>query len=192
MDSIVALTGIQRTLSLEKYLGFPMLHGRIQRRDFEFLVEKIIHKLASWQNKLLNNAGRLTLVKSVLNSIPNYCMQIAWLPQTICDSIDRMARNFLWKGNSNGGEHFVGWRKISKSKNLGGLGIRKVHEANTAMLGKLVWILHQESNVLWAQVLKHKYVKRTTFLDMNKKLGSSVWNTIRKLSLCLKMVVNFV
>jgi hypothetical protein len=81
--------------------------------------------LASWQNKLLNKAGRLTFDKSVLNSIPNDYMQIAWLPQTICDSIDRMARNFLWKGNSDGGVHLVGWRKISKPKNLGGLGIWK-------------------------------------------------------------------
>ena len=186
MDSIVARTGIQRTLSLEKYLGFPMLHGRLQRRHFEFLEEKISQKLASWQNKLLNKAGRLTLVKSVLNSIPNYYMQIASLPQTICDSIDRMARNFLWKGNSNGGVHLVGWRRISKPKNLGGLGIRKAREANTAMLGKLVWSLHQEPNALWAQVLKHKYVKGTTFLDMNKKPGSSVWNTIMKALFVLK------
>jgi hypothetical protein len=80
MDSIVARIGIQRTLSLEKYLSFHMRHRRLQCRDFEFLGEKISQKLASWQNKLLNKAGCLTFVKSVLNSIPNYYMQIAWLP----------------------------------------------------------------------------------------------------------------
>jgi hypothetical protein len=125
ISAIVASTGIHRTLSLEKYLGFPMLHGRLQRKDFEFLEEKISRRLASWQHSLLNKAGRLTLVKSVLNSIPNYYMQVAWLPHTTCESIDKMARDFLWKGSSNTGIHLVGWDKITKPKKLGGLGIRK-------------------------------------------------------------------
>ncbi|MCI15307.1 RNA-directed DNA polymerase (Reverse transcriptase), partial [Trifolium medium] len=137
MNSIVTSTGINQTHSLGKYLGFPMMHGRLQRKDFEFLEEKISHRLASWQHNLLNKASRMTLVKSVLNSIPNYYMQVAWLPQSTCDSIDRMARNFLWKGNSNTGIHLVGWEKITKPKKLGGLGIRKAREANTSLLGKL-------------------------------------------------------
>ncbi|GAU35137.1 hypothetical protein TSUD_394630 [Trifolium subterraneum] len=57
ISSIVASTNINRTLSLEKYPGFPMMHGRLQRRDFEFLEEKISKLLASWQHNLLNKAG---------------------------------------------------------------------------------------------------------------------------------------
>jgi hypothetical protein len=94
MRSIVTTTSILRTLSFEKYLGFPMMHGRLQRRDFEFFEESISQRLASWQHHLLNKVGRMTLVKSVLNSIPNYYMQVAWLPQSTCESIDRLARNF--------------------------------------------------------------------------------------------------
>jgi hypothetical protein len=37
-----------------------------------------------------------------------------------------------------------------------------------------------------AQVLKHKYVKGTSFLDMNKKSGSSVCNAIMKSLFVLK------
>ncbi|MCI77498.1 ribonuclease H, partial [Trifolium medium] len=48
-------------------------------------------------------------------------MQVAWLPQSTCDSIDKMAHNFLWKGMSNTGIHLVGWDKITKPKKLGGL-----------------------------------------------------------------------
>jgi hypothetical protein len=47
MNSIVTNTGINRTHSLEKYLGFPMMHGRLQRRDFEFLEEKVSQRLDS-------------------------------------------------------------------------------------------------------------------------------------------------
>ncbi|GAU12283.1 hypothetical protein TSUD_141910 [Trifolium subterraneum] len=149
ISSIVTSTGINRTLSLEKYLGFPMMHGRLQRRDFEFLEEKISKSLASWKHNLLNKAGRMTLVKSVLNSIPNYYMQIAWLPQSTCDFIDRMARNFLWKGSSDTGMHLVGWDKITKPKKLGGLGIRKAREANTSLLDGFHYRLGNGNNSFW-------------------------------------------
>ncbi|CAJ2627607.1 unnamed protein product [Trifolium pratense] len=170
INTIVTNTSINRTHSLEKYIGFPMMHGRLQRRDFEFLEEKISQRLASWKHNFLNKAGRMTLVKSVLNSIPNYYMQVAWLPQSTCDSIDRMARNFLWKGTSNKGIHLVGWDKITKPKKLGGLGIRKAREANTYLLGKLVWSMHQNCDTLWVQVLRHKYLNDDMFLTITKKI----------------------
>lgn len=72
MDLIISITGLKPTLTVDEYLGFPMLHGHLERKDFEFLQEKISHKLASWQYKLLNKVSRLTLVRSVLNSIPNH------------------------------------------------------------------------------------------------------------------------
>jgi hypothetical protein len=71
INSIVTSTGINRTYSLEKYLGFPIMHGRLQRKDYEFLEEKISQRLANWQHNLLNKAGRMRLVKLVLNFIPN-------------------------------------------------------------------------------------------------------------------------
>jgi hypothetical protein len=71
MTSIVTSTGISRTFSLEKYLGFPMMHGRLQRKDFVFLEEKISQLLTVWQHCLLNKVGRMTLVKIVLNANPN-------------------------------------------------------------------------------------------------------------------------
>jgi hypothetical protein len=192
ISSIVSSTGINRTLSLEKYLGFPMMHGRLKRSDFEFLEENISKRLASWQHNLLNKAGRMTLVKSVLNSIPNYYRQIAWLPQTTCDFIDRTARNFLWKGTSDSGIHLVGWDKITKPKKLGGLGIRKARDANTSLLGKLVWNVHQNSDALWVKLIQHKYLKEEALLSSdNNKSGSVTWNAIRKALSALKEGFHF-
>jgi hypothetical protein len=113
-------------------------------------------------------------------------MQVAWLPQSTCEAIDRMARNFLWKGTSNKGIHLVGWDKITKPKKLGGLGIRKAREANTSLLGKLVWSIHQNCDTLWVQVLKHKYINDGMFLTITKKPGSVTWNAIMKALLALK------
>jgi len=53
----------------------------------------------------LNGFGQIGVK---LYFIPNYYMQVAWLPQSTCESIDEMAQNFLWKGSSNSGIHLVG------------------------------------------------------------------------------------
>jgi len=95
-------------------------------------------RLASWKNILLNKTGRLALATSILSSIPSYYMQINWLPQNICDSIDQTTRNFIWRGTNNKGLHLVSWKKIARPRHLGGLGIRPAREANICLLEKLV------------------------------------------------------
>lgn len=74
--------------------------------------------------------------------------------------------------------HLVGWNKITKPKKLGGHGIWKAREINTAMFGKLVWGFHRDCDSLWVQVLKHKYIGEEMFVNMKKKPGSVTWNTI--------------
>lgn len=69
MDLSAPNTSIRRTLTLKKYLGFQMFHGHLQRKDFGFLEDKISQRLASWQHKLFNKAGYLTLVRFVLDSL---------------------------------------------------------------------------------------------------------------------------
>ncbi|GAU20604.1 hypothetical protein TSUD_33400 [Trifolium subterraneum] len=39
---LASLSGIQNTLSLEKYLGFPILRGRAKKTDFLFIIKKIL------------------------------------------------------------------------------------------------------------------------------------------------------
>jgi hypothetical protein len=95
INSLTNISDILSTTSLDKYLGFPILKGRPKRSDFNFIIERMQNRLASWKNRLLNKTGRLTLASSVLSSIPSYFMQINWLPQSICDSIDQTTRNFI-------------------------------------------------------------------------------------------------
>lgn len=55
-----------------------------------------------------------------------------------------------------------------------------VREANTALLGKLVWETNHTKNKLWTQLLSNKYVKEAGFMDGNTTKGSVVWNSIAK------------
>jgi len=136
---------------------------------------------SSSKNRLLNRTGRLTLASSVLSSIPTYYMQINWLPQNICDSIDQITRNFLWKGTNNKGIHLVNWKKFTSPNSAGGLGIRTARDANTSLLGKLVWNMVQSANKLWVNILSNKYTSGPNTLHAIANSNSSpTWSSIIK------------
>ena len=68
--------------------------------------------------------ARTVLVKSFMNVIPNYVMQGVALPAHLCDKLDRNNRDFLWGSIAKKRRlHLVGWNKVVKSKEVGGLGI---------------------------------------------------------------------
>lgn len=179
INRLTSISGIRSTTSLDKYLGFPILKGRAKRSDFLFIIEKMQTRLASWKNRLLNKPGRLTLASSVLSSIPSYYMQIAWLPQSICDSIDQTTRNFIWRDSSNKGVHLVGLSKIARPKNQGDLGIITARETYICLLGKLVWDLLQSSPKRWVDLLSNRYVSGHKILHATThSKDSPTWSSI--------------
>ncbi|KAA3459207.1 reverse transcriptase [Gossypium australe] len=72
------------------YLGVPLLHSRVTKSTFSFVVEKIRHKLNSWNARKLSIAGKVTLAQSVLLFIPNYFMQSMLIPKGVCAEIERL------------------------------------------------------------------------------------------------------
>lgn len=58
-EKITSVSGISEIASLEKYLGFPMIHGRAKKEDFNFIIEKIQNRLNAWKLKLLNKGLEL-------------------------------------------------------------------------------------------------------------------------------------
>lgn len=72
--------GIPLTKDLGKYLGAPMIHGRVTRQTYKDMLSRMQLRLASWENKSLSMAGRIVLIQSVLSAIPNYLMQTCFLP----------------------------------------------------------------------------------------------------------------
>jgi len=114
-------------------------------------------------------------------------MQINWLPHNICDNIDQTTRNFIWRGARNKGLNLVNWKKIAKPRHIGGLGIRPSREANTWLLGKLVWDLVQSKNKLWVNLRSNKYTGGPNFLHANAHTNSSPsWSSIIRAKNILK------
>lgn len=116
-NQICHVSGFQMTNNLGKYLGVPILHEKVNRRSFKFILDKVDKRLSSWKAKTLSFAGRLTLTKSVIQAMPTYVMQSSLLPKFVCDEVDKRCRRFLW-GDANGEKHIhtVGWNKVCKPK----------------------------------------------------------------------------
>jgi len=73
----------------------------------------------------------------------------------------------------------VNWKKISLPKNLGGLGIRAAREANTSLLGNLVWDMVQSINKLWVSLLLNKYTGgQNTLLASASNNSSPTWSSL--------------
>lgn len=114
--------------------------------------------MAGWKFNILSLTGRIVLTQSVTSTIPGYVMQCTALPPNILQWIDKLNRNFLW-GNSETRKkvHLIGWNKITKAKEDGGLGIHVAKQKNTTLLAKLNWRFHTEKSSLWVRVLFNKY-----------------------------------
>ena len=83
------------------YLGLPLHLGRTRRSDEQVLIDKIGARLPGWKGRLLTKAGRLTLVSSVLSSIPTYHLTTFPFSKWAIRHIDRICRSFLWRGEES-------------------------------------------------------------------------------------------
>jgi len=63
------MSGFTITKDPGKYLGVPILHQRITKHTYSYLIENMHQKLASWKAKSLSLEGRITLCKSFLATV---------------------------------------------------------------------------------------------------------------------------
>ena len=187
-DSISSCTSIRFTSNIGRYLGIPILRGRVRNADFHPVIEKLKSRLATWKSTLLNKAGKVCLARSVFSSIPINFMQALWIPRGVCSEIDRITRKFIWSKDINHrGLHLVNWETVTKPTRLGGLGIRQSRQANVSLLGKHVWKMLSDHNSLSVQVLKAKYLKdEPVILTPTKRNCSYLWCGILKAASVIK------
>ncbi|XP_020987484.1 uncharacterized protein LOC110275634 [Arachis duranensis] len=132
-----------------KYLGLPAIWGRSHNKALAWIEEKIMNKLEGWKERLLNQAGKETLIKS-------------W-------AASGKERDIHWKK----------WDSITESKSEGGLGFKDLVKQNTAYLAKQAWRAFKNPNAIWVQILKSLYFPDGNFWTATGKKGASwVWRSI--------------
>ena len=149
-ESLCDNLGFVSTTNIGKYLGIPLKHPGSSSLDFNFILDRVKNKLASWKANLLSPAGRAILIQASSSTIPTYVMQCHMLPNRVLEGIDRVNRNFLWGSTESARKvHWVGGVKVTKPKVEGGLGLQSAKGRNLAMLTKLNWRFHTENESLW-------------------------------------------
>ncbi|GKD24375.1 hypothetical protein Tco_1230589, partial [Tanacetum coccineum] len=107
--------------SAAKSIGCSILHT-----PFNYLGVKL---------KSLLIGGRLTLIKSVLSSLPLYYMSSFKVSKGVLSKMESIRRNFF-NGVENAEKKMslIGWNKILASKKNGGLGVSSFFAYNCALL----------------------------------------------------------
>jgi hypothetical protein len=172
--------GVKLVNQPRKYLGinFKLRGSRIG--DFQDLIHKITSKLQGWKAKLLSQAGRLTLINSVLNSIPIYTLSVFKAPITICNKLDSIINAFWW-GHEPGQRklHMTNWETLAQPKSLGGLGLKKFASMNKALIAKQYWRICNHPNLLLTKTLKSKYCPNEDIHPHKPKPHASwIWKSI--------------
>ena len=64
--------------------------GKNRRASLNYIKEMIWGKLQGWKEKLLSQAGREVLLKTVVQAIPTFAMSCLKLPVGLCNDIEAM------------------------------------------------------------------------------------------------------
>lgn len=116
------MSGIPTTRNIGTYLGVPLRHGKVPRSHYNYILDHMRAKHASWKASSLSLAGRKLLVKSVMASIPAYTMQSQILPAHVCTKIDKINRDFLWGSSDEARKpHLLSWDTVNLPTEEGGL-----------------------------------------------------------------------
>lgn len=99
--SIALANGCSHKVCPVTYLGVPLGANMSNSAAWNPVIAKIEGKLASWKTKLLSRAGRLTLIKSVLNNLLIYYMSVFRMPKTVAQKIVKLQRRFFWGAQEN-------------------------------------------------------------------------------------------
>lgn len=144
----------EKTLPI-RYLSLPLSAKKPRREDFLALIAAVEARVASWKSSFLSFGGRLTLIKSVLSAVPLHFMQALKIPKWVFQRIDRIRRNFLWKGTQpcKPINCLVNWELTCALKEEGGLGIIDLQTQNEALMTKWLWLFQSNSHSNWSAIL---------------------------------------
>ncbi|GKC57754.1 RNA-directed DNA polymerase, eukaryota, reverse transcriptase zinc-binding domain protein [Tanacetum coccineum] len=119
------------------------------------VIDRVKNRLSKWKMKTLSIGGRLTLLKSVLGSIPIFHMSIYRAPLSVLRTLESIRSKFF-KGhdiNSNKAS-WVNWKKVLASKEKGGLGVSSLFALNRGLMFKWIWRFYTQNTLLWVRVVK--------------------------------------
>lgn len=96
-----ALTGLSQGQFPFRYLGVPIAGYVLRSTHFGNYLMRIAAYTTLWNIKTLSYAGRIELIKGVLQGIHAFWMGILPIPAGVHKLLGKFARNFLWGNKEN-------------------------------------------------------------------------------------------
>lgn len=188
-DEIADIFGVNQEIVYLSYLGAPIT---TTAQSFDFLVEGVSSRLNSWKSKILTQAGRIVLIKLVLQAVPIYFMATTLIPIKIINKLNALVRKFFWgKVDKQRYMALLAWDKITAPIGMGGIGLRDLHQMNKSMLMKMLFRIVVGSEALWAQQLRAKYLPRSElWLSKRRSRCTIFWRGILSLRDNLQTMVS--
>ena len=94
-------------------------------------LERLEKKLSNWKRLYLSKGGRLTLLKSILSSLPTYYLSLFTIPKAVATRLECIKRNILWGSLVECFKYPRGaLEKVCLPRELGGLEIRNLASFN--------------------------------------------------------------
>ncbi|KAL9683268.1 hypothetical protein QQ045_015087 [Rhodiola kirilowii] len=101
-QALLQYTGFLEGSLPTTYLGAPLFPGRVKIQYFSALEDRVRKRITRWLRHFLSMAGRVTLIKAILNSVLIHTLASLPTPSTVVDRITGMLSNFLWDQNAAG------------------------------------------------------------------------------------------
>jgi len=166
-----------------KYLGIPLGANMRKASSWQSVLDKVQKRLLSWKSCSLSRAGKVVMIKAVLNSLPMYYLSMFKIPKKVANDIVRIQRKFLWSGEKGGRFiPLVKWDIVQKQKSEGGLGVGDLEKKNAALLFKWWWRFINEEDMLWKKVIQSIHREGHGLIptcSANRSTGP--WQTIKRL-----------
>ncbi|GKC06801.1 RNA-directed DNA polymerase, eukaryota [Tanacetum coccineum] len=173
------------------YLGVTVGGRMLRIQTWDEVVRRLLSLLSRWKLKTLSVRGRLTLLKSVLGSIPLYHMSIFKVPKAVINNMEGIRHNFF---NGTDGVNrkmgWVSWDKVLISKQKGGLGVSSYFSLNRALLfnwARCIQAIHGIQGAFDHPIIKSHH---SPWLDIIKEINVLCSQGINLMGYCLRKVGN--
>ena len=132
----------------------------------------------------ISKGGRVMLIRSTLCNLPIYYLSLFRMPQKVCASLERIQRQFVWRGSDlEKKSSLVSWAIVCTNRRKGGLGMKSFSKMNKALLCKWSWRFANERNSLRRKVICSKFGETNGgwhTCDLRGGYGISLWKENRK------------
>ncbi|XP_073024477.1 uncharacterized protein [Primulina eburnea] len=179
---LLRITGFGEGYFPIKYLGVPLFRGNRVCSLFDPLVQMVSKKLEGWELKTLSPRSRMTLLRSVLLSVPIYMFQVVQPPLAVMERLENVFNDFLWGSRPLDKKwHWARWSRACLPVSEGGLGFRRLKDIVESFSIKL-WFRFCQGSSLWAKFMMRKYCQlvHPAFVSADG-LISPTWHRLLKI-----------